>query len=190
VLCATGRLSQTLREQYDRTCVTRGMTEWDSLVCKTVDQWLDELWEEAALKGLSSLDDTDVVPLDAFGERLIWEQAILETLEGDDKFLLDVTSLVRTASQAYDLQVIWSVNGGRGPKTKEAAQFDLWRTRFLEICKKLGYVDRASLKKTLFLNWRVFLREVWICLHGCILLASTDTVRSTSNCRLRSVDLE
>lgn len=147
VLCATGRLTQTLRKEYDRLCVTRGLNQWRSLNCKTIDQWLAEVGEEMALKATGRVSVIEYTPLDSLAEHLIWERAILETLEGNQKYLLDVKSMARTASQAHDLLVTWQIKECAERRSDESLHFEQWRKRFLTICKELGYVDRASLKR-------------------------------------------
>lgn len=146
VLCATGRLAQSLKTQYDHVCAARGMTAWDTLVCKTVNPWLAELGETMALRGAEN-PALQAAVLDATGERLLWEQAILDMLEDESRYLFDVAGMAKTAVQAHELVVTWQVPLSTPARSSENLQFERWRKRYLEICKTRGVIDAPSFRQ-------------------------------------------
>lgn len=140
ILCATGRLAQSLRAQYDREQAARGMTAWGSLACMTVDQWLAGLGEAMVLRGSVASPALEAALLDGTGERLLWEQAIEDSM-GPESILLDIAAMARTAVQAHELVVTWQVPLSGLSRSNENLQFERWRKRFLELCKTLGVID-------------------------------------------------
>jgi len=146
VLCATGRLPQSLCAQYDLAQTARGMTAWDTLVCKTVNSWLAELGETMALRGAKT-PALQAAVLDAIGERLLWEQAILDTLEDESRYLFDITGMAKTAVQAHELVVTWQVPLSTPARSSENLQFERWRKRYLGICKTRGVIDAPSFRQ-------------------------------------------
>ncbi len=141
ILCATGRLAQSIRAQYDRSCTARGLTAWNTLACKTVDPWLLELGEAMLLRGDVENQALAATLLDATGERLLWEQAILQSLEDEFRYLLDVSALAKSAAQAHELVVTWQVPLSVGARSSENLQFERWRQRFMVLCETHGVID-------------------------------------------------
>ena len=141
ILCATGRLAQSIRAQYDRSCAARGLTVWNTLACKTVDPWLLELGEAMLLRGDVENQALAATLLDATGERLLWEQAILQTLEDESRYLLDIAALAKSAAQAHELVVTWQVPLSTGARSRENLQFERWRQRFMALCETHGVID-------------------------------------------------
>jgi exodeoxyribonuclease-5 len=147
VLCATGRLAQALRVQHNQA--HKNNSQWETLNSKTVDQWLSCLGEEISLKGIGDSPTLELLPLDAVGERLIWERAIIEVMGHDAEYLFDVISMAQTAVEANELVNLWGVPIKHGISSKENLLFIQWREKFLSICKKLGVVDRLTQMKAL-----------------------------------------
>jgi exodeoxyribonuclease-5 len=141
ILCATGRLAQSIRVQYDRSCIDRGLAVWNTLVCKTVDPWLSELGEAMLLRGDVENQVLAATLLDATGERLLWEQAILQSLEDESRYLFDIAALATSAAQAHELVVTWQVPIDSGVRFTENIQFERWRRRFMALCETHGVID-------------------------------------------------
>lgn len=141
ILCATGRLAQSIRAQYDRSCAARGLSAWHTLACKTVDPWLLELGEAMLLRGDVENPALAATLLDATGERMLWEQAILHTLEDESRYLFDTAALAKSAAQAHELVVTWQVPLSAGVRFTENIQFERWHQRFVALCEMHGVID-------------------------------------------------
>lgn len=151
VLCATMRLAQTLAQAHDAAADKQA--SWRTLQATTLQQWLLRLFEEMSLREQEPSALQDVRVLDAFQERLIWEQIIHEQLDRNTSMLFDVGALAESAAEAHALIINWDI---RFDDTFSAAfasvehqQFKSWRERFLTYCRQSRLIDGASLNAAL-----------------------------------------
>lgn len=151
VICATLRLAQTLAKSHDLSA--GNAPSWQTLQSTTLQQWLLNLYEEMALRDRAPAALQGMRILDAFQERLIWEQIIHEHLDRNTAMLFDVGALAATAAEAHALIVNWHIDAERTLSatfgTEEQVQFRTWRERFLEHCREQRLVDGASLNAAL-----------------------------------------
>jgi exodeoxyribonuclease-5 len=173
ILSATGRLAQSLRVQYDQMRAKQSGSKWITLRSKTVNQWLSELGEMIALKGIGESQQLGRVPLDTFTERMIWEQAIIEVMGDDAHYLFDVTSMAQTAVQANELVTVWNVPIKSGSSSKENQQFVKWREKFRHMCQQRGIVDQATLFKAI-VSELILESSESLHLPSCIVFAGFD----------------
>ena len=151
VLCATLRLAQTLALTHDLKADKQ--TSWQPLHSTTCQQWLLSLYEAVALRGQEPPELENLRVLDAFQERLIWEQVIHDHLDRHAAMLFDVGAMAATAAEAHALTINWHISAERGFSaafaSEEQAQFRLWRAVFLERCRSQNLIDIARLNAAL-----------------------------------------
>jgi probable DNA repair protein len=143
VLCATARLSVSLRQRHAACAQAEGHTQWPTLACQTVTQWLQQCHEAWTLTGAAPAP-LQRMPLSAMQERLLWERVIQADLGEDARYLFDLAALSRSAQEAHALTVTWQVALPVGQETsEEARRFGHWQSRFLALCDGQGWIDAA-----------------------------------------------
>lgn len=153
VICATLRLAQTLAEAHD--AAAQGADSWASLQSVTLTQWLRQTYEALALRGQEPASLAGLRVLDAFQERLIWEQVIRDHLEPDTLPLFDVSALAATAAEAHALSINWHIavpvggNLAGAFANVEQARFRLWREDFIDRCRQQALIDGSRLSAML-----------------------------------------
>ena len=151
VICATVRLAQTLALAHD--IAANQSISWQTLQSTTFQQWLHGLHDAMALRGQEPPDLDGVRVLDAFQERLVWEQVIHEQLDRSAAPLFDVGALAATAAEAHALIINWHVRidhgFGAAFASEEQNAFRRWRTHFLDRCREQRLIDGASLNSLL-----------------------------------------
>lgn len=152
VLCATARLAQALREQHAAACQAAGQKRWATLVCRTADQWLEQLAEELALRGAATDGPLVSTVLDATQESLLWERVIQEDLGHEAaEHLFDVSAMARSAAEAHALTRVWNVACDSAQASEETRRFADWQSRFEALCAAQGWtvahaVQRATVQ--------------------------------------------
>ena len=155
VICATVRLAQTLAHAHDAKADTAPAerASWQSLNATTFQQWLTQRFEHMLLRGQEPPALTQRRRLDAFQERLVWEQVIHEHLDHSTAMLFDVSALASTAAEAHALMINWAIpditSDSVAFASEEQTQFRRWRNRFLTRCQAEGLIDSASLNAAL-----------------------------------------
>ncbi len=137
ILCATTRLTQTLRGE-----VPGGQSVWRTRQALTLGQWLGGLADEALLTGLGELPE----PLDAFAERLLWEKIIAASLT-EAAPLFDIQGMAASAAEAHALCRIWQLSPGGVELSDEARLFAGWQAEFDKRCRARGWIDLAGLHR-------------------------------------------
>ena len=145
MLCATVRLSQSLRQSYAKLQMQTGKTQWSTLNCQTVEQWLDWVREELVLRGLQT-PALHCIPLDSTQQSLLWETIIREDM-GDEAAsdLFDVPALASTAVQAHELATTWDMVIQPSGVSEETQRFLSWQDTFKQHCEENQWIDPASL---------------------------------------------
>lgn len=156
VICATLRLAQTLALTHDQTTsktAAQVTPSWHTLQSTTFQQWLHALHDAMSLRGQELPELEGIRVLDAFQERLVWEQVIHEHLDRSAATLFDIGALAATAAEAHALIINWEVRLDPGFGTaftsEENAAFRHWRARFLDRCREQHLIDGASLNRLL-----------------------------------------
>ena len=155
VICATLRLAQTLAQAHDTAADTAAdpAASWRTLQTTTYTQWLLSLYEALMLRDLAPPALQGMRVLDAFQERLIWEQVIHAQLDRNTAMLFDVSALAATAAEAHALMRNWAIPNDADLSgafaNEEQTQFRLWRADFLERCRNQHLIDSASLNDAL-----------------------------------------
>ena len=147
-ICATTRLAQYLKAQKARSQVSAGQNVSVTLNAVTIGQWLDWCVQEAALRGLCAGHVCELKLLDAYQERVLWEQVITRSLGAHADTLFDVSSLARSAMEAHHLSVMWDVETESGGQPEECLRFAQWRQVFYRECEAGGWVDAAYWQKS------------------------------------------
>lgn len=151
VMCATLRLAQTLTHAHDARADSP--SSWQTLQATTLQQWLLARQEALALRDLEPPALQGVRVLDAFQERLVWEQVIHEHLDRNAAMLFDIGALAATAAEAHALTIDWNIRRELAISnvfaSEEQAQFRQWQARFLERCREQRLIDATSLNRAL-----------------------------------------
>ena len=137
VLCATNRLAQSLRGE-----IVPGAVVWLTRQALTIGQWLGQLADEARIAGLADLPE----PLDAFAERVLWEQSIAPSLAAAGP-LFDLPGMAATAAEAHALCRAWNLAPGGPALSDEARLFLEWQARFEERCRATGWLDAPGVER-------------------------------------------
>ncbi len=138
-LCATARLAQTLRGE-----TPAGQAVWRTRQALTLGQWLGGLAEQALLTGIAELP----LALDAFSERLLWENIIAASLT-EAAPLFDIQGMAASAAEAHALTRIWSLPDDAQALSDEAGLFLGWQAAFEQRCRSKGWIDQAGLYRQL-----------------------------------------
>lgn len=149
VICATQRLAQQLSQRHDENADKNA--SWATLQSTTFALWLQTCYEAMALRDREPQALTGLRLLDAFQERLIWEQIIHQSLGPNDALLFDIAALATTAAEAHALTINWEISPARSTlfASEEQRQFAQWQTAFVERCQDLRLIDSARLNATL-----------------------------------------
>jgi len=141
VICATARLAQYLKQKNAFAHTGPGARAAPSLNAVTLNQYLGWVEQEAALRGLPTGHTPGTTVLDAYQERVLWEQVIVHNLGPHAQALFDVSSLARSAMEAHRLALIWGVEPSSD--CEENQRFGEWQLAFLKESNQRGKVDEA-----------------------------------------------
>lgn len=141
ILCATNRLAQTLRS----AAPAHAAAVWDTPQAFALEAWMDQLGEEAMLSGALPA----LVLLDAFSEKLLWQQVIEDGIERDAAPLFDAAAMAARAADAYAMSRIWAIEAGQEGVSREAALFAQWRTEFRRRLDAQGWTVAADRRDAL-----------------------------------------
>lgn len=147
VVCATSRLAQTLASEHDK--IAADSTSWASLRTTTFQPWLLGLYEAVLLRGQEPEELQGRWALDAFQERLVWEQVIHAQLDRSASMLFDISALATMAAEANALTINWNVSTNQAFANTEQTQFALWQSRFIDHCNLHSLIDQSRLCATL-----------------------------------------
>ncbi|MEO5353216.1 MAG: hypothetical protein H7835_08400, partial [Magnetococcus sp. XQGC-1] len=148
ILTVNRRLSRTLTRLADQQQVAAGATVWPTPRIIPLTSWLEACWAEL-------LDRRENIPgtnrsrspslLTPWQERLLWEKIIATSPEG--AHLLRVSEAAKTAQQAWRLLKEWQVilTDSDLYDHEDAQAFYAWSNRFASVCRKQGWLERASL---------------------------------------------
>lgn len=151
IICSTARLAQSLREAHGREQLAQAQSQWQPLQAMTWQQWLDNVIEQALLSGLVPLDKTPRGQLNATQERILWEQAIAESLQQETLgVLFDQAGMASAAMEANRLLLEWNIVLDDGELTEETRQFMSWREYFRQRCKQSGWLEPAR-----YIDWQI-----------------------------------
>jgi exodeoxyribonuclease-5 len=146
VLCSTHRLARSLRLAYDRQQAAKGLTQWQPLPARTLAQWLEETITQSMLTGEIPSDTLPLRVLDGMAERLLWEEAISQSLADDAaEALFDVAGMAQSAAEANSLMLGWGLFPPSSEHSEEARQFLRWRTAFHKLCHGHHAMESARL---------------------------------------------
>lgn len=151
VICATQRLAQTLAQAHDALANTP--TSWLTLQTSTFGQWLQHYFHDLTLRGEEPALVNDLMVLDGFQERLLWEQVIHQDLGANEAMLFDISALATTAAEAHALMINWEIEPLRNSDhyfaSIEQQRFAQWQEAFLSRCAAIQRIDSARLNAAL-----------------------------------------
>ena len=151
IICSTTRLAQSLHEVHGQEQLAQAQNQWQPLQAMTLQQWLDDLVEQASLTGQIPFAQTPRVVLDATQERILWEQAIADSLAQETMgALFDQAGMAVAAMEANHLLLGWNIALGDAVQTEETRQFLRWREHFRKRCKQSGWLESAR-----YLDWQI-----------------------------------
>lgn len=155
IVCATARLARSLNTAHGRSQRERGLTQWQPLATFTLVQWLEDVLEQALLRGQVAVDEAPRLVLDTVQERVLWERVIERTLSGDVASLFDRAGLAKTAMDANRLMQEWNiavVSNAQGEygHAEEVEQFLRWRAEFRKQCQAAGWLEAVR-----HLDWQI-----------------------------------
>lgn len=149
VICATARLAQYLKTQAVSKLAEGVSKVFVTLNTVTVGQWLDLIFQEATLRGLTVGFETGVRVLDAYQERVLWENVISRNLGAQAATFFDVSNLAKSAMEAHQLAVTWEIVVDADRMSEESQRFHDWQQMFYRECEALRCIDSARWQRTL-----------------------------------------
>ncbi len=148
ILCATARLSRGLQLHYQQQLSLR-QTNWQTPQIMTMQQWLNQLTQQALLANELDSRTFPALYLNAITEKILWQQAIQSSIQKHQLAeLFDIASLADAAMQANQLLIEWQVNDeylNRYFQTVETRQFLRWRQAFQALCAQNNALESARL---------------------------------------------
>lgn len=157
-ICATARLSRGLNDAYQREQINKQRTQWLAPQIFTLNQWLDNMINQAMLSGGIDAFSLPKFVLSQLAEKLLWEEAISHVIhkKASSKAtqaitspnttehhidLFDIKSLAETAIEANQLMTAWQLDENSLKNhaqstftTEETKQFLRWRHEFQRLC--------------------------------------------------------
>lgn len=148
-LCATRRLARHLQDRAGRQAAASGATVWTPPQAFTLDAWFAATGEALALAGAVPAGEMPERVLSPYQATLVWRRL----LEAEpDLDLFDRHSLATSAAEADSLAVAWRLPLDGAAGADETAQFLIWRQRFLERCRRFGWLDPLRYRERV-LDW-------------------------------------
>lgn len=149
IICSTARLVRGMHLQRQQTQLASGKLQWRAIEAYTLQQWLDQLMENATLLGLLPSDALPIIKLSDVAEAFLWEQAITSCLaKHEAAALFDVRALAKSAIEANQLMCDWRITEADINHqfiTQETRQFLRWRHTFQALCAQQNAIDAARL---------------------------------------------
>jgi len=142
VLTPNRRLAQSLLADFDAHQAAAGLTAWETADVLPFDAFVQRLWEDA----LYSRDAAHVpAMLSAAQEQVLWEEAIRATPSGEA--LLAPAAAAGQCRQAWRLVHAWRLSGklAMHPGGEDARAFLDWMGRYVRLARERGLTDEARL---------------------------------------------
>jgi ATP-dependent helicase/nuclease subunit B len=136
VLTATKRLARRLRNDFDQRRASEGRNAWPTPAIQSADAWLQEAAERLG-EGWRLLGSQAI--------RRVWERIIEAEEAGSPQALLQLSATARTAMMAHELLSEYRKDPRQYPLSADHASFLRWQDRFVAVCSKEGWIDRAAL---------------------------------------------
>ncbi len=151
-LTVNRRLSRTLTRMADQHHWASGATVWPTPRILPLSAWLEQCWAQRLDQreaGASTGRSRPPTLLTPWQERLLWERIIATSPEGEP--LLRMAEAAKNAQAAWNLLKEWRVTPTEADlyDHEDAQVFYAWSVRFATLCRKRGWLDRASLPQSL-----------------------------------------
>jgi probable DNA repair protein len=142
LLTANNRLARELRAGYDALRRRRGEEVWERGAILPWGAWLQNRHQELLELGL-----TDQTLLSPWQARVFWEEVIKGSNAEEYEAVLRPGAVARSAEEAWHLLQDWMIpreqlNDWATPETE---RFLSWADRYLEGCRRKGWMDPARL---------------------------------------------
>ena len=136
VVTPNKRLSQSLVADFDAFQIKKGLKVWEAADILPVDAFVQRLHEEALYSGVATALPLLLTPLQ---EQALWEEAIAGS------GLLVIPQAAAAARDAWKLAHQWRLDGtiGKFPGNEDAAAFAAWAKKYQ--AKTKGDIDAARL---------------------------------------------
>src|SRR2546427_7371782 len=132
VVTPNRRLAQTLTLEFDAFQVAKGLAVWEAADILPYDAFVQRLWEDGLYSEVGAKLPLLLTPAQ---EQLIWE----EVLSGTD--LLSIADTAAQCRDAWRLRHAWRIPAGGG--TEDAAEFQRWAKQYE--ARTRGETDSARL---------------------------------------------
>ena len=173
ILCATPRLAQGIRLWCQQQAQQQGRSQWQAPQVYPLQDWLQQLTEQAILCGRIALAEAPAGMLSSTQEALLWEQAIQHCLRQHDHLdLLNTNGLASAAMEANRYLIEWNISLDMDAASEETRQFMVWRQQFQALCKHSGYLESVR-----YQAWQLSqLQQGLLALPARIALAGFDRI--------------
>lgn len=142
ILCASARLAQGVRVRAQMMAQQQGQTQWHAPQVFPLQDWLNQLTEQALLCGHIDIATAPLGMLSSTQEALLWEQAIQHCLRLHDAIdLFNTNGLASAAMEANRYLIEWNISVDMDTASEETRQFMQWRQQFQHLCKQSGYLE-------------------------------------------------
>ena len=148
-ICASARLSRALQTALNQAQQGAGRTQWQTPKVLTLQQWLQEMAEQAMLSSEIAADYFPANALNNFSEKLLWQAAIEQCLAKHElAALFDVPNLAQSAMEGNLRLIDWQITDDKISTdfmSSETRQFLRWRAVFQSLCKKHDALEAARI---------------------------------------------
>ena len=143
VITAGRRLARHLLEEHGRRQAAAGVRAWRTPDVLPLAAWLRRSWLQAG----EARPEPPGVPLTTEQERALWEECVRRDPRAGDVALLQVHRAAEAAAEAHGLLAAWrrDLDPGAAYLNADAEAFLRWRARFLDRCRRGGWIDAAAI---------------------------------------------
>lgn len=173
ILCASARLAQGIRQSLQQQYTQQGCSQWQAAAVFPLQDWLNQLTEQAILSGRIAVGDAPAGMLTVTQEALLWEQAIQQCLsQHAQRDLLNTHGLASAAMEANRYLIEWNISLDMDTASEETRQFMQWRQQFQALCRQSGYLEAVR-----YQAWQLSqLQQGLLRLPAAITLAGFDRI--------------
>jgi ATP-dependent helicase/nuclease subunit B len=142
VVTPNRRLAQSLQRAFDRAQAARGRTSWESVDVLPFDAFVERLWDDALYSDIAPPVPLLLAPAQ---EQALWEEAVASSALGSA--LLAGPAAAAQCREAWRLAHAWGLAASmaRDAASEDARAFVDWAGRYERLTRERGFTDAARL---------------------------------------------
>lgn len=142
VVTPNRRLAQSLKREFDRIQVARGLAAWETADVLAFGAFVQRLWDDALHSDVSPPVPLVLTPAQ---EQALWEEAIAASAQGSA--LVAAPAAAAQCREAWTLAHAWKLAPAlsREAASEDARAFVEWSGRYERLTRERGFTDAARL---------------------------------------------